>query len=1388
MSDVSKVGPRPPRDGSQSVDSSIVIGDVIQIRDVGGDVTITAGQPQYRIEDFPTCPVELLVAKARAQPSRLLLARHAVVAFTGRDQQLRDLSAWLADGEPVAVRLVHGAGGQGKTRLASRLAADCAAAEWQVWRALHGSGPVRAPLVLPNGTGSLLVVVDYADRWPASHLIALVGQLHALAGPADAVLRVLLLARSAGFWWAAFANQVDSELGIGADEQELAPLGAEVDRTALFTAARDAFATAMDLGPVDHIQAPDVLGDEGFAQVLAVHMAALAAVDAYRHGDSAPADPQAISTYLLRRERTHWHQLHARSEDRLPTTPQTMGRAVFVATLTGALPRDDAHTALADSGVVSTMEMANQIIDDHRTCYPPVRGDEVLEPLHPDRLGEDFVALTFPGYACNASGCDDWAATAASRLLTGVEGEGVLLLPSYTPQALTVLIEVARRWPHVAQRQLYPLLREQPWLALVSGSAAMARLASLGDIDIGALEAIEQLIPNHPHVSLMAGIAAITQRMTDHRLATATDPGQRGRLYVTLGRRLAQAGQWEQALIACGEAVDIFRSLASVNPAAFERDLALALTNIGVVLAHLGRWEKALAANAEAVEVGHRLAASGATTDLSGLAHALSNLGARMSELGRWEEALERVTEAVKIYHRLTTEDAGFQPDLATALANLGARLSDIGRVEESLIASSEAADILRRLMRVNSTVFEPELAIVLNNIGAALLRLGRREKALAIMSETIDLRRRLAAANPASFEPDLGGSLAIFGGVLADLGRWREALAATAEAVDTYRRLAAACMAKYEPDLGGSLVNHSTSLLKLGRWEEALTATTEAVEIYRRLAAVYIVKFEPLLALALINLGGQLSALESREEALAATTESVEIYRRLARENPDEFEPRLALALNNLGSQLSALGRREEALAASTEAVNIYRRLAQENPTAFEHDLAMALANLSGDLSNEERREEALTVNLEAVNVYRRLAQANPTAFEHDLAWALNNLGKMLFRLGMQEEALNAYTEAIGIYRRLAQTNPAAFESNLATALSNVGLLLASLGEQEKAVTATGEAVETYRRLAHTNPIAFRPMLAQALRAAATVRAVAEVELPQALDAAEQSAAIYQDLAATHPAAFADDLIDALHIVADILDDLGKGEEAAQTKHRAITTGGLTGISRILVGDGIREELGEVGLSQVMTSLFPIDCQTCGRPLGSAPPVLHVDDLGSYASADLHHSRCKTSEWNRAVSGVLIVRGTSEACLTWIARAHLLPAPNSRVTHPLPMLLVNPGLESIRLERNPSGQWRIQIETWFCNAGLRPVLRFGEPIEGARAGTANGEVSVTMRAAPFQTYSSSDPHVAAKARELGGLIFAVTHAVNPAAVTTMHDLKSIFTGDRSLMGWVKVA
>lgn len=104
-----------PGDGAQQAIRYALFGDVIQVRGVGGDVTISAERPMYRVEDFPIVPAGLSYGQAQAQPGRLLLARHAVVPFTGREAELRDLLAWLDGSERVAVRLIHG---QGRARRA----------------------------------------------------------------------------------------------------------------------------------------------------------------------------------------------------------------------------------------------------------------------------------------------------------------------------------------------------------------------------------------------------------------------------------------------------------------------------------------------------------------------------------------------------------------------------------------------------------------------------------------------------------------------------------------------------------------------------------------------------------------------------------------------------------------------------------------------------------------------------------------------------------------------------------------------------------------------------------------------------------------------------------------------------------------------------------------------------------------------------------------------------------------------------------------------------------------------------------------------------------------------------------------------------------------------
>jgi hypothetical protein len=236
---------------------------------------------------------------ADEQPSRLLNAANRVVRFTGRTREIAELERWRDDSAAVAVRLMHGGAGQGKTRLAHRFAELSGAAGWITLRARHSRDIAIRPIDVQPGdavvtAGPILVVVDYAERWPLSDLLALLvdRRLHG-----SRALRVLLLARPVGNWWYALTHRLWQDLGVSAVSVELATLGAvRGDSEMAFAVARGCFAEALRVA-VPEAPVPDIEGS-----ILTIHMAALAHVLAVRVGDTPPSDPGELSAYLLSRE------------------------------------------------------------------------------------------------------------------------------------------------------------------------------------------------------------------------------------------------------------------------------------------------------------------------------------------------------------------------------------------------------------------------------------------------------------------------------------------------------------------------------------------------------------------------------------------------------------------------------------------------------------------------------------------------------------------------------------------------------------------------------------------------------------------------------------------------------------------------------------------------------------------------------------------------------------------------------------------------------------------------------------------------------------------------------------------------------------------------------
>ncbi len=674
-----------PRRGTGRIDQADTAG--ITVANTGVIASITIGAATYLLEDFPLAPANHPDPAALA-PSRLLAARHQLVSFTGRGGELRRLAGWRDDGPAgVAAQLVNASGGQGKTRLAAQFAAVSAAEGWLVWQARY-----RPAAATPSATGGqrgtpaagrgVLLIVDYAERWPAGHLVQVLGD-GTLRGHWP--VRVLLLARPAGLWWTALRHELE-KVDAAADQMPLTPLApTREDRVAVFTAARDRFAGLLDVDP-GGIAPPVDLDEDDYARVLTVHMAALVAVDAAGGGRRAPADAVGLSIYLLDREHAYWHALHAHRAGHTP--PLVMSRAVFLATLTRPLSRERAIGVLRHVELASSTETCGQVIDDHTACYPPTDTDTVFEPLYPDRLGEDFLALQLRGHTVASYTPDGWTTGALLQLLTAAEEPGTGATPQQIRNTVAVLIEAARRWPHLAVDHLCPLLRIYRRLAEANPAAYLPDLAmSLNN----------------------------------------------------LGFTLSGLGRREEALAPTEEATGIRRRLAEANPAAYLPDLAGSLNNLGFTLSELGRWEEALAPTEEAITIRRQLTQTSPAAYLPNLATSLNNLGATLSELGQPEAALAPTEEAITIRRRLVEANpAAYLPDQARGLWGFAWVRATVGlELPEALAAAEEAIAIYERLAEEIPEAFGGDLLSARYTLADVLDGLGRH-------GEAAELRRQI--------------------------------------------------------------------------------------------------------------------------------------------------------------------------------------------------------------------------------------------------------------------------------------------------------------------------------------------------------------------------------------------------------------------------------------------------------------------------------------------------------------------------------------------------------------------------------------------------------------------------------------------------------------------
>ena len=687
-------------------------------------------------------------------PLQLIKARTGIVPFTGRDK-LTELTDW-ANAQPgegredLAVAVVTGVGGSGKTRLAAELCSNLEKNGWVAGFIPKTTELSEAELTwLTRVESHLLLVLDYAEESHKEELTRLLRRLRERGTPT----RVVLTARSAGAW---LDDLLKDDVLSGAMAQGLfrveLPRQAETSAKMAKRAAKR-FARYLETPEPTDVGIPE---NSRWTTLDFVFHGWLIASEVDAAG--LPSSREGLYEEILRREIEYW-QDEAKRQAMAKVSEVTLRTSAAALSLIG--PRTVSETAdvlsrLPEWSEVelrkSYAELLSKLLADPGEAYV-LRPDPVAEKLVVEVFVDDGETLDVPEELLDKVLPPD--PLSDSRLNEATCPPAVarraLCHGRQSQQVCDVITRCTSQGDAPATQLAHSALscRRHLWIsgleaALKQGGPFVTALedALKAGMNIPAAEIADSIPLGHAYLRGLAVTAMTRDQEKD------MTPAERAAYVNNLSNRLSEVGDREGALEAVREAVEIYRGLAEKNPGAFNPVLAMSLNN-------------------------------------------LSN---RLSEVGDREGALEAVREAVEIYRGLAAGNPGaFNPDLAMSLNNLSVMLSEVGDREGALEASRETVEIRRGLAEKNAAAFETDLVRALNTLARILTETGESGEALRCFTDETEnfptgLQARLWLAR-ARWQGQAGGVDDLcHAAELADaqddprlLGRVRRAIAETA-------------------------------------------------------------------------------------------------------------------------------------------------------------------------------------------------------------------------------------------------------------------------------------------------------------------------------------------------------------------------------------------------------------------------------------------------------------------------------------------------------------------------------------------------------------------------------------------------------------------------------
>ena len=570
-------------------------------------------------------------------PLQLIQTRYGVVSFCPR-RELRTLRRWvMAPGKVVkeeefaklknklvedvaetegiafeddhpkndrdpdlAVAVVTGAGGSGKTRLAAQLCHDLSSIGW-----CTGFLPTTTDITveelstLAELTTELLVVVDYAEETRRGQLATLFRALRDRRSPT----RIVLTARVTDVWWDEFREELEQDgidlsktliiSHLGRNQLQKNPLLFD----GIFRRAVQGFAEQVSQPPLrQDIVVPENLGATALDVVL---MAWLVVCDESAGAAKKLPTRNGLYDRVLTTEFAQWRKAPALAE----ISGTHMRQAA--ATLSLLAPSQDEDEV--DEVLSRLPEWASEHLRRSRFAellvHTLLRVDgEGAVNLRPDPVAEhlilevfskrpDLLAWVLPTDPLEVPGLED---PDADEMVV----QRALALGQQAQNACTVITRADSLDSKKAHRLAGRVLRARPhlWSSALDvtinqggpfAPALEELIASGADLPLAE---IEDAIPLGHGVLRGAALAAT------RRLAASAErsPEQQARWANTLAIRLSEAGERGEALEAAREAADLYKALAGASPAAYTPNLAMSLNNLANHLSEAGERGEAL--------------------------------------------------------------------------------------------------------------------------------------------------------------------------------------------------------------------------------------------------------------------------------------------------------------------------------------------------------------------------------------------------------------------------------------------------------------------------------------------------------------------------------------------------------------------------------------------------------------------------------------------------------------------------------------------------------------------------------------------------------------------------------------------------------------------------